>query len=215
MNWFSMLALCASANAPTTVNCDSVYSTYQKELTQLEISPREIDAITRTAYAEAANQGVAGLSGVVFTILNRKISGQFSHSIEEIINRVNQFEPVTKAEGWENLPSPSSQQRARIETIIELAQSGHLTDPTGGALYFQNAKIVAERVQKSAVSSHLEHFGHASILATINDHTFYAIMCQPQQASAKINNALTPLRLLNSATTSNGIKQLRGNSPAN
>lgn len=215
MNWFSMLALCASANAPTTVNCDSVYATYQNALTNLEISQTEMDAIARTAYAEAANQGTLGLSGVVFTILNRKISGQFSDSIEAIINRVNQFEPVTQAGGWKNLPSPSSQQRARIETIVELAQSGHLTDPTGGALYFQNAQIVAERAQKAEVSTHLEHFGHSSVLATIQDHTFYAIMCQPQSENAKPNKTLTPLRLLNPTTTSNGVKQLRGNAQSN
>jgi spore germination cell wall hydrolase CwlJ-like protein len=216
MNWFSMLALCASANTPVSIDCDSVYQTYAQELSRLHLNATDIDAITRTAYAEAENQGSLGLSGVVFTILNRKVSGQFSSSIEEIINRANQFEPVTNAGGWKNLPIPTLEQKVRIETIIELAQSGYMPDPTGGALYFQNAQMVAERVAQASVSSHLKHFGNSPISATIDDHTFYAIMCLSQEETSRSNDNITPLRLLkNTINTNNGVKQLRGSVHSN
>lgn len=209
MNWFSMLALCASANTPTGIDCNSVHQTYIKELSNLHLSATDVDAITRTAIAEASNQGSLGLSGVVFTILNRKVSGKFSSSIESIINSANQFEPVTTVGGWENLPIPTLAQQAQIETIIELAQSGYMADPTKGALYFQNATIVAKRVEEGTVSGHLEHFGNSPISATIEDHTFYAIMCLSNGLESPTNNDLVPLRLLKSPAN-NGVKQLRG-----
>jgi spore germination cell wall hydrolase CwlJ-like protein len=209
MNWFSMLALCATANSPTGVDCDSVHLTYQQQLTNLEISATDIDAIARTAYAEAENQGTIGLSGVVFTILNRKISGQFANSIEDIVNSTNQFEPVTNAGGWQKLPQPTISQLTRIETILELAQSGHMTDPTGGALYFQNSEIVANRVNQGTVSPNLVHFGGSPISATIADHTFYALMCQRgNETVASIKNT-SILRRAGSSVT-NGVKQFRG-----
>ncbi|MGX9419189.1 cell wall hydrolase [Vibrio sp. RC27] len=210
MTWFSMLALCASANASIDIDCDSVHQTYIQELSQLELTTTDIDAITRTAYAEAANQGSLGLSGVVFTILNRKISGKFSDSIKSIINSNNQFEPVTVAGGWEKLPQPTLEQRARIETIIELAQSGYMSDPTHAALYFQNTQIVAKRVEEGSVSGHLEHFGNAPISASIADHTFYSIMCLSEaEETPSTSKSLTSFPLLKSPL-SNGVKQLRG-----
>jgi spore germination cell wall hydrolase CwlJ-like protein len=210
MNWFSLLALCASANNPVGIDCDSVRQSYKLELAALRLSSTDIDAIARTAYAEAANQGSAGLSGVVFTIMNRRISGQFPASIEAIVNSKNQFEPVTNAGGWYNLPVPTLSQLSKIETIIELAQSGYLPDPTHGALYFQNSEVVAERVESGTVSENLVHFGNSPISATIDDHTFYALMCQSPTNNK--SDAVTPALRKLERPSSNGIKQLRGGS---
>lgn len=211
MNWFSVLALCVSANAPSDIDCESVRNIYKHKMAEINLSPTDIDAITRTAYAEAANQGVLGLSGVIFTILNRKISGHFSSSIEVIVNSTNQFEPVTKAGGWQNLPESTAIQLTRVNTILDLARSGYMKDPTNGALYFQNASVVSERVKSGEVSANLVHFGDSPISATIDDHTFYSLMCQLPKTVEKpqLNNSV--LHQLD-PSTSGKVKQLRGGS---
>src|SRR5262249_42536254 len=38
------------------------------------------------------------------TILNRVASGRFQNNIQAVIDARDQFEPVTKAGGWRNLP---------------------------------------------------------------------------------------------------------------
>lgn len=209
MNWFSMLALCASANSPTAVDCDAVHLAYKNEIAGIALSATDIDAITRTAYAEASNQGSIGLSAVVFVILNRKISGQFSNSIETIVNAKNQFEPVSKVGTWQQLPEPSSDQFTRIETILDLAKNGYLSDPTNGALYFQNSKIVSERARKGSVSKELIHFGNAPISATIDDHTFYALMCNTTKMPVESDEKPSTLRQWENPIQK-GVKQLRG-----
>ncbi|MDB1123009.1 cell wall hydrolase [Vibrio algarum] len=209
MNWFSMLALCASANSPASIDCDTVNNTYKKEIASIQLTAIDVDAIARTAYAEASNQGLIGVSAVVFVILNRKISGRFSDSIEAIVNAKNQFEPVTKVGKWQHLPEMTPRQLIQVETILELAQSGHLPDPTNGALYFQNAKIVAERAQKGLVSEELIHFGDSPISATIDDHTFYSLMCQTTKAPANSDAKATKVNKWENPVPDT-VKQLRG-----
>lgn len=185
MSWFSLVALCAVAQAPANIDCVDVEAKYITSLQSIKLSEQDLDAITRTTYAEAANQGDIGLTSVIFTILNRRISDQFGGSIQGIINAKNQFEPVTKAGGWENLPSPNKAQRLKVETIVNLATSGYLSDPTQGALYFQNSEIVAKRAIEGSVSPHLVHFGGSKATNRIEDHSFYSIWCQPEQGHTK------------------------------
>lgn len=137
-------------------------------------APGARDAIARVAYAEAAGQGDAGLAGVVFTILNRLAAGSWGSSVDAVVNARAQFEPVLRAGGdWRALPIASPAQRARIDTIVNLALEGRLPDPTGGALYFQNPAVVAARAKAGAVSRNLVHFGGATPSAVIGDHSFY------------------------------------------
>lgn len=144
------------------------------KLKTLKLSEIDRDAITRVTYAEAGNQGDTGLAAVVFVILNRLVSGKFGSSVTKIINAKNQFEPATVAGGWENLPSPGPQQRARIDTIINLSLDGRLPDPTNGSLYFQNPAIVALRETTGEVSKGLTRFNGSSPATVIRDHEFYA-----------------------------------------
>ncbi|WP_246263635.1 cell wall hydrolase [Caulobacter soli] len=133
------------------------------------------DAITRVTLAEAAGQGDSGLAGVVYTILNRLASGAWGDSVDQVVNARGQFEPVLRAGGdWRALPPAGPAQRARIDTIVNLALDGRLPDLTGGALYFQNPRIVAARAAAGAVSPGLVHFGGAAPSAVIGDHAFYA-----------------------------------------
>jgi len=133
------------------------------------------EAIARVAYAEAANQGDSGLAGVVYTILNRLQDGRWGGSVEAVVNARGQFEPVMRAGGsWRNLRPVTEAQRARIETILNLALEGRLPDLTNGARFFQNASIVAAREAAGTVSPGLTNFGGAPASAVIGDHTFYA-----------------------------------------
>lgn len=132
------------------------------------------EAIARVAYAEAANQGDSGLAGVVYTILNRVQDGRWGATVEAVVNARGQFEPVMRAGGsWRNLRPVSDAQRARIDTILNLALDGRLPDLTNGARFFQNAEIVAAREAAGSVSPGLTNFGGAARSARIGDHSFY------------------------------------------
>lgn len=133
------------------------------------------EAIARVAYAEAANQGDAGLAAVVYTILNRLRDGRWGGSVEAVVNAPGQFEPVGRVGGdWRSLPAIGPAERARIDTILNLALEGHLPDLTGGARFFQNPAIVAERAHAGTVSAHLVNFGGATPSRVIGEHAFYA-----------------------------------------
>jgi len=137
-------------------------------------APGARDGIARVTWAEAAGQGDSGLAGVVYTILNRLAAGRWGDSVDQVVNARAQFEPVLRAGGdWRALPAVRPAERARIDTILNLALEGRLPDLTGGALYFQNPKIVAARAAAGTVSPPLVHFGGAAPSVVIGDHAFY------------------------------------------
>ena len=132
------------------------------------------EAIGRVAYHEAANQGDRGIAAVVYTIINRFGSGRFGRTVSDVLNAPRQFEPVARAGGsWRMLSPAPKPIRRRIDAIVSLALKGDLADETGGALYFQNAKIVAARERAGTVSRGLTNFGGLTPSATIGDHSFY------------------------------------------
>lgn len=182
MELFTILATCAALSGAaqggdppvSPADCEAAVLQYQANLQAVELSAADRDAIARVAYAEAANQGDSGLAGVVYTVVNRLISGQWGESVTAVVNAPNQFEPVHKAGGWQQLPSLSPSQKARVDTIINLALDGRLPDLTNGALFFQNPEIVANREAAGTVSEGLTHFGGSPPSAVIQDHAFYA-----------------------------------------
>ena len=137
------------------------------------LSFEDREAIGRVTYAEAGNQGEEGIAAVIFTILNRVNSGQFDSSVQGVIDAPNQFEPATRAGGWRYLPPLDPWQSVQFETILNLILAGRLLDLTGGALFFQNARIVSARAARGAVSSYLVDFGGTPPVAEIGDHRFY------------------------------------------
>ncbi len=56
---------------------------------------------------------------------------------------------------------------------VNLILAGRLPDLTNGALFFQNAEIVAARAARGRVSSYLVDFGGTPPVAEIGDHRFY------------------------------------------
>ena len=136
--------------------------------------PDAREAITRVAFAEAGNQGDSGLAAVVYTILNRVQDGRWGATVEAVVNARGQFEPVMRVGGdWRRLPAATVAQRARIETILNLALEGRLPDLTNGARFFQNPQIVADRATRGEVSEGLVNFGGTGPSAVIGAHSFY------------------------------------------
>ena len=132
------------------------------------------EAITRVAFAEAGNQGDSGLAAVVYTILNRLQDGRWGANVEAVVNARGQFEPVMRAGGdWRRLPASTVAQRARIDTILNLALEGRLPDLTNGARFFQNPQIVADRARRGEASEGLVNFGGTGPSAVIGAHSFY------------------------------------------
>lgn len=143
-------------------------------LDNVAISRTDRAALARVAYAEAGNQGDAGLAAVVFVILNRVACGHFGPTVQSVINAPGQFEPVGRAGGtWRALPPLTAEQQGRFDAIFNLIFSGFLPDPTNGALFFQNPVIVGAREASGQVSAGLTNFGGLSPIATIKDHAFY------------------------------------------
>jgi N-acetylmuramoyl-L-alanine amidase len=145
----------------------------QSSLHTIKLSEQDREILARVSYAEARGQGEAGLAGVVYTILNRFVSGRFGKTIEQVVNAPHQFEPVHRLGGWQFLPSVTREQKTKIDTIITLALTGYLPDMTKGALFFQNPNIVASRERRGKVSRGLTHFGGQTPTAVIKDHAFY------------------------------------------
>ena len=87
--------------------------------------------------------------------------------------RRNQFEPATRAGGWRYLPPLDHTRSVQFETILNLILAGWLPDLTNGALFFQNARVVAARAARGAGSSYLVDFGGTPPVAEIGDHRFY------------------------------------------
>ena len=137
------------------------------------LSETDIEAIGRVVYAEAADEPAAGKVAVIDTILNRLGSGRFGSSVQAVVDQRNASEPVTRAGGWRLLPPLTATQRAELTTILSLKASGHLGDISSGALYFQNATIVAARAASGTVAPSLVHFGGMPQTAVIGRHTFY------------------------------------------
>ena len=133
----------------------------------------ETEAIARTVYAEAGNQDAVGKTAVLETILNRYSSGKFGNSVEAVIEQRSAFEPVTKAGGWQKLPPLTLTQRTEFQTLWRLKTGGYINDVTGGATYFQNERVVADRAAAGTVKPSLVGFSGMPVTARIQDHTFY------------------------------------------
>ena len=139
----------------------------------ISLSTDDRDALARVAYAEAGNQGRQGIAAVVFTILNRVASGKFQNGVQAVVSEPYQFEPVARAGSWRKLPPLSPGNEVEFAGILAAIGSGELTDPTDGALYFQNRAIVAARAAAGLVPASLIDFGGQPAIAEIGDHRFY------------------------------------------
>jgi hypothetical protein len=178
----------ASAGLPSSVMSRTLWATVR--------GAEARDGIARVAYAEAGNQGDSGLAGVVYTILNRLQDGRWGSTIDAVLNARAQFEPVMRVGGdWRRLPQVSAAAQARIDTILNLAMDGRLPDLTGGARFFQNPVIVADRARAGQVSPGLVNFGGAAPSAVIGAHSFYVEVRRGGRATSARSAAGEPARV--------------------
>lgn len=154
-----------------------------------QLTSEDCDAIGRIAYAEAGNQGDEGRAAVIFTVLNRVASGRFQDSVQAVIDAPGEFEPINRVGTWRYLPPLSMDRGASIDAILNQIYSGALPDITNGGLFFQNARIVANRAGRGSVASYLVDFGGTPPVAEIGDHRFYDWRAAVNLAAARSRRA--------------------------
>jgi len=104
-------------------------------------SPQE--CLTEAIYFEAGTKGSKGRAAVGHTILNRVESADFPNSICEVITQGEADETCQFSYRCDGLPEtvryPSKFRNAK--TTAKGIISGHVKDPTNGALFFHSARI--------------------------------------------------------------------------
>jgi N-acetylmuramoyl-L-alanine amidase len=207
-----LTALLSVVQLPTARVCEAQTAVSPLRAAPVTMTAQDEDALGRLAYAEAGNQGASGLAGVVFTVLNRVASGRFGDNVQSVIEAPGQFAAVTQAGGrWRDLTPLTPLQSASFKTILDLTIEGRLPDPTKGATFFQNPKIVASHEAEGLVSPGLTNFGASAPIAVIKDHAFYDhVTALPAQKAPRTSWAQRHRTLwLDIRHTENGIDIVR------
>lgn len=113
-----------------------------KERPQTVLSPEDLERIERVVWGEANTEGVEGRDAIRGVILNRLASDRFGNSVVDVLTP-DQFEPVRKYKGINNIPVPEDDLQRGINEFADYAQLGN--DPTEGRTFFQNAQITKKR----------------------------------------------------------------------
>src|SRR5690349_11802933 len=105
-----------------------------------DLSPIDLDYATRTVLAEGGDP-----ASIAHVIHNRLQDGSFGSGVRGVVTAPGQFEPWGLPASASNHPSrydPKSQQYKNAADVVRAVFSGQDSDPTGGATYFLNRKIV-------------------------------------------------------------------------
>jgi spore germination cell wall hydrolase CwlJ-like protein len=105
------------------------------------LSPQDRDYLIRTVIGEAANQPRRGKAAVAHTIMNRRNTGRWGDSVQDVVLAKNQFEPWgTRADELYNI-SPDSDVYQQTGQLVDQVAAGQIPDPTQGGLFFLNPDI--------------------------------------------------------------------------
>jgi len=125
------------------------------------------DYMIRTIAFEAAGEPEEGKIAVAHVIVNRIKEGGWGASIKDVVTSPWQFEPwMTKRDQVEKL-SPDDPSYREAAHIADAVLTGQMPDPTAGAMYFLNPKVVRER-RGGSLPSWAQGEGQE-----IGSHTFY------------------------------------------
>jgi len=104
---------------------------------------QDLDAIVRTVWGEARNQGPDGQRAVAAVILNRSREARMSAA--EVVRAPGQFEPWNNPETRPKLEAldPKSAEYQAILANVRPLLAGQAQDPTGGATHFYAPKAQA------------------------------------------------------------------------
>jgi spore germination cell wall hydrolase CwlJ-like protein len=103
------------------------------------------DYLIRTIVFEGSGETEIGKVAIAYVVLNRKRSGRWGNSIEDVVTSPWQFEPwMTRRDAMKKLATtdPRYKDAARIADEVLM---GNVSDPTEGATYFLNPVIVRQR----------------------------------------------------------------------
>jgi spore germination cell wall hydrolase CwlJ-like protein len=132
------------------------------------INSEERDYLIRTIVFEADDEPDLGKAAIANVILNRKMSGRWGDTIEDVVTQPWQFEPwMTRRKEMEKL-STDDPRYQNVARIADAVLAGRMPDPTAGATHFLNPTIVRKRRGGSLPSWAL---GEGQ---QIGKHTFYS-----------------------------------------
>lgn len=123
--------------------------------------------MVRTILGEASHEGLQGQAAVAHVILNRLSSGDYGKSATDVVLAPHQFEPWSTRAKELMAIQPNSEAYRNASDIVDMALSGEVPDPTGGATHFLNPNIVMQR--RGALPAWAKQ-----PIATIGNHMFYA-----------------------------------------
>ena len=120
------------------------------------VSGREVRCLAMVAYAEAAVDGLPGMTAVMRVVRNRMADPRFPDEACAVVAQVAQFQPVAQSavlrqvvrdpEGY-SLPQVLGLRTAAARRLLARAHAlarlpPRRPDPTGGALYFVNPDLM-------------------------------------------------------------------------
>lgn len=125
----------------------------------LDLTPAEIDLLSRLVTAEAEGEDYAGQVAVAATVLNRVKDPRFPNTVEGVIyqyvNGIPQFSPVD--DGRIHLPATPQARQAVLDAL-----SG--SDPSNGALGFFNPEKTSNQWVRAQ-----------PVTASIGNHLFFTL----------------------------------------
>ncbi len=134
----------------------------------MDISPYDLDLVTRTVMGEAGNQGDSGKAAVAHVIMNRLNAGNYGKTASDVVLAPHQFEPwQTRSRELLNY-SPDDPRYQQASKIVQGVVNGDIDDPTNGATHFLNPEIVKQRNNGA-----LPRWAQGEPVAKIGAHNFY------------------------------------------
>lgn len=103
------------------------------------------DYLIRTIVFEGSGETEIGKVAIAYVVLNRKRSGRWGDSIEDVVTSPWQFEPwMTRRKAMEELSASDPRYKDAARIADEVLTAG-VADPTEGATHFLNPVIVRQR----------------------------------------------------------------------
>lgn len=116
-----------------------------------ELSPNDLDMVTRTIIGEAGNQSPVGQAAVAHVVLNRLNAGKYGDTASQVVLAPGQFEPWQKrTQELATIPRTSPEYQTAL-AIAKGVSSGDIPDPTQGATHFASVDTVKARGNNKAM----------------------------------------------------------------
>ncbi|MBX3487852.1 cell wall hydrolase [Parvibaculum sp.] len=103
------------------------------------VDPVEKDWLARTLWGEARGEGKAGQRAVAAVIMNRVASRRYPGTVQGVVRAPYQFSMWNAGEPNGTAARAVTEADAQFRSCLDVAEealTGHLADPTGGALHY-------------------------------------------------------------------------------